>query len=73
MYGSYASGQQREHSDIDVAVVVNKLDQDFFSYAPLLWRLRMDIDTLIEPLLFVKGKDESGFLSSIQKNGLKIY
>jgi hypothetical protein len=33
----------------------------------------MDIDTLIEPLLFVKGKDESGFLSSIQKNGLKIY
>jgi predicted nucleotidyltransferase len=73
LYGSYASGNQREHSDIDVAIVVNKIDQDFFSYSPLLWRLRMTIDTRIEPLLFLKGKDESGFLSGIQKNGLRIY
>lgn len=73
LYGSYVSGTQREHSDIDVAVVVNSLDKDFFTYAPLLWRLRMDIDTRIEPLLFEKGKDESGFLASIEKKGLKIY
>ncbi|MCY7410094.1 MAG: hypothetical protein LH473_07460 [Chitinophagales bacterium] len=53
--------------------MVNKIDTDFFSYAPLLWRLRMIIDTRIEPLLFEKGKDESGFLWSIEKNGLKIY
>ncbi|HUM45925.1 MAG TPA: nucleotidyltransferase domain-containing protein [Chitinophagales bacterium] len=73
LYGSYASGKQREHSDIDVAVVVNSIDKDFFTYAPLLWRLRMDIDTRIEPLLFEKGKDESGFLAGIEKEGLKIY
>ena len=73
LYGSYASGKQREHSDIDIAVVVNSIDKDFFVYAPLLWRLRMNIDTRIEPLLFEKGKNESGFLASIEKEGLKIY
>ncbi|MEO6166833.1 MAG: nucleotidyltransferase domain-containing protein [Chitinophagales bacterium] len=73
LYGSYASGNQHEHSDIDVAVIVNRIEKDFFTYAPLLWRLRMDIDTRIEPLLFEKGKDASGFLKYIEKEGLKIY
>jgi hypothetical protein len=33
----------------------------------------MDIDTRIEPLLFEKGKDESGFLANIEKEGLKSW
>lgn len=72
LFGSYAKGNQREDSDIDVAVIVNSIDKDFFSYAPLLWRLRRNIDDRIEPILIDKHHDESGFLSEILKTGLII-
>lgn len=72
LFGSYASGNNREDSDIDVAIVVNSIDSDFFSYAPLLWKLRREIDDRIEPILIEKSKDESGFLNEILKTGLII-
>ena len=34
LYGSYAKGDVREGSDVDVAVVVNKISGDFFSTRP---------------------------------------
>ena len=72
LFGSYANGNQKEDSDIDVAVVVNSIDLDFFTYAPLLWKLRREIDDRIEPILIEKNKDESGFLKEIFKTGLII-
>jgi predicted nucleotidyltransferase len=72
LFGSYAKGNQKDDSDIDVAVVVNSITQDFFSYAPLLWKLRREIDDRIEPILIEKNKDESGFLKEILKTGLII-
>ncbi len=72
LFGSYARGNQHSDSDIDVAVVVNSLSTDFFTYAPLLWKLRQEIDFRIEPVLLVNGKDESGFLQEIIDTGLQI-
>lgn len=72
LFGSYARGSQKEDSDIDVAIVVNSITQDFFSYAPLLWKLRREIDDRIEPILIEKNKDESGFLNEILKTGYII-
>jgi len=72
LFGSYAKGNQKDDSDIDVAVVVNSITQDFFSYAPLLWKLRREIDDRIEPILIEKNKDESGFLNEILKKGIII-
>jgi len=72
LFGSYAKDKQRPDSDIDVAVVVNSLKTDFFSYAPLLWKLRLEVDERIEPVLFVNGQDDSGFLQNILKYGLII-
>jgi predicted nucleotidyltransferase len=72
LFGSYARGNQSEDSDIDVAVVVNSIDLDFFAYAPLLWKLRREIDDRIEPVLIEKSKDESGFLEDILKTGVVI-
>ena len=72
LFGSYAKDNQRPDSDIDVAVVVNSLKTDFFSYAPLLWKLRLEVDERIEPVLFVNGQDDSGFLQNILKDGLII-
>jgi predicted nucleotidyltransferase len=72
LFGSYAKGNQKDDSDIDVAIVVNSITQDFFSYAPLLWKLRREIDDRIEPILIEKNKDESGFLKEILKTGFII-
>ena len=72
LFGSYANGNQKEESDIDVAIVVDSITQDFFSYAPLLWKLRREIDDRIEPILIEKNKDDSGFLKEILKTGLII-
>ncbi len=72
LFGSYATGNQHTDSDIDVAIVVNSIETDFFSYAPLLWKLRQQIDDRIEPVLLINGKDESGFLNEILRTGLVI-
>lgn len=72
LFGSYTRNMQREDSDIDVAIVVNTINQDYFSYAPLLWKLRREIDDRIEPILIDKNHDESGFLRDIMQTGLII-
>jgi len=72
LYGSFAKGNPHEDSDIDVAIIVNKIEGDFFYYAPIPWRLRREIDNRIEPVLLEKGKDPSGFLEEIMKTGIEI-
>jgi predicted nucleotidyltransferase len=72
LFGSYAHGDQKTDSDIDVAIVVNNVDGDFFSYAPLLWKLRREIDDRIEPVLFDRNRDSSGFLQEIINTGIEI-
>jgi predicted nucleotidyltransferase len=72
LYGSYAKGTNNTHSDIDVAIVVNHLDGDYFTTTPLLWKLRRQIDDRIEPVIFEKGIDQSGFLAEIKKYGIEI-
>ena len=73
LFGSYVTGTPREDSDIDVAIVVKKIQGDYFSVTPLLWRLRRQIDERIEPLLFQEGKDPSGFLKEIARTGILIH
>ena len=74
LFGSYAKGTAKPHSDIDVAVIVQKNTMDFFQYAPLLWKLSGMVDSLIEPVLFEEETDDkSGLLEDISKNGIVIY
>lgn len=56
LYGSYSKGTYTDDSDIDIAVVVEKLNDDFFADTPLLWKLRRKISTLIEPVLLTEDK-----------------
>ena len=71
LFGSYAKNTNRSDSDIDVAIVVNKLEGDFFTIQPLLWKLRRQVDDRIEPILIEKDNDYSGFLIEIQRNGIE--
>ena len=72
LFGSYATGNAREDSDVDVAIVVKTLTGDYFSTRPLLWKIRREVDDRIEPVLIEKTHDESGFLSEIMKTGVAI-
>ena len=72
LYGSYAKETNREDSDIDVAIIVNQLSEDYFSTTPLIWKLRRQIDDRIEPILIEKDNDKSGFLDEIRKHGIEI-
>ena len=38
LYGSYSKGNYREDSDIDIAVVVESLSDNYFDDTPLLWK-----------------------------------
>jgi uncharacterized protein len=74
LYGSYAKGSAREYSDIDVAVIVEKIDGDLWESKSKLFSLTHDIDVSIEPVLFeANANDPSGFLEEIQRTGEIIY
>ncbi len=72
LFGSYAKGTNREDSDIDVAIIVDRVEGDYFSVNPLLWKLRRQIDDRIEPILVERDFDDADFLGEIQKYGIEI-
>lgn len=51
LFGSYSKGYARADSDIDIAVVVPRVTGDYLSTAASLWRITMEVNTLIEPVL----------------------
>lgn len=69
LFGSYAKGTNKEESDIDVAVIVEKIDGSFLEKEAGLYKIRRNIDENIEPVLFEAGSDKSGFLDSILSSG----
>jgi len=73
LYGSYAKGNWTENSDIDVAVLVDKISDDFLEISTQLCKLTRKIDYRIESVLIEEGDDKSGFVSDINKHGIIIY
>lgn len=73
LYGSYAKGTAREDSDIDIAIILDTLGEDFLERAHQLFKLRRGIDSRIEPVLIGLDNDKSGFCEDILKTGKIIY
>lgn len=73
LYGSQVKGNSHEHSDIDIAVIVNDCGDDFLDSEAQLFRLRRNVDMRIEPILLDESKDSSGFIQRILKEGQIIY
>lgn len=71
LYGSYSKGNYREDSDIDIAVVVDSLSDNYFDDTPLLWKLRRRISNLIEPVLLIEDMDNPLY-RDITKTGILI-
>jgi len=72
LFGSYAKGTANKDSDIDVALIVNHFDGDYFDVIPPIWLLRENIDFRIEPHVIARDTDYSGFLDEIQRTGILI-
>lgn len=73
LFGSYAKGNNNKWSDIDIAIVVKKFDFDYFDAYQKLGRVSIKLDTRIEPIIIDQSRDFSGFLDSINKNGIIVY
>jgi predicted nucleotidyltransferase len=73
LFGSYAKGNPREESDIDVAVIFNGFDGNWLDAAARLWRLTENINYEIEPHLLDITQDKSGFVKHVIKTGEVIY
>ncbi len=72
LYGSWAKGMGRQDSDIDVAIVMEKIPDEYYDTIVILWHLRQSLDPVIEPVLFQRGRGRSGFLGQIEKTGALI-
>jgi uncharacterized protein len=76
LFGSYAKGSANKWSDIDVAVVSKKMNNKEWDEAEFqLWKLRMGIDTRIEPYgISPKDfRDEwNPIAHEIKKTGIRI-
>ena len=71
LYGSYSKGNYREDSDIDIAVVVESLNDNYFEDTTLLWKLRRKISNLIEPVLLIEDMNNPLYCD-IARTGILI-
>lgn len=71
LYGSYSKGNAKSGSDIDVAVVVPEVKDDFLKASTVLWSLTWDVNTLIEPVL-IDASHPSPLYEDILQTGVCI-
>ena len=75
LFGSYAKGTPRKESDIDVAVLSDKLKKDWNKNEELLWKFSVAVDPRLEPIGFTVDdfKDNSDpMVLEIKKTGVRI-
>ncbi|MBQ9641607.1 MAG: nucleotidyltransferase domain-containing protein [Bacteroidaceae bacterium] len=72
MFGSYAKDCPNEWSDIDVAVIVPKVDHEkWWDTAVSLGRARENISCYIEPILLESGED-SPIYREVMRTGVAV-
>jgi uncharacterized protein len=74
VFGSYAKGNMREDSDIDLAVVLKSL-RNIFATQVQLMKLRRDFDLRIEPHPFDESDFNSSnpFVNEILNTGIQVF
>ena len=75
LFGSHAKGKAHKWSDIDVAVVSDKMKRNRDKNRFLLWHIRREVDSAIEPHGFtVKDFEDINdpMVYEIKKTGIKI-
>jgi len=77
LFGSFINGTPHKDSDIDIAIVFNGFEGNWYETTTLLQRFRRGIDNHInsgiEPHLLDETRDRSGLLEYVMKTGEIIY
>ena len=73
MFGSYVNGSPHAASDIDIAIVFDKVEGDWLETWGRLIGLREGISYDIETHMLDETCNQSGFLDHIRKNGEVIF
>lgn len=76
LYGSYAGGQPKGYSDIDVAVVSNSFAKlDIFERQEILSRAHHNFDEPLEPIGLTPKqlKEKQGFAREIAERGITVF
>lgn len=73
LFGSYSKGTEKIDSDIDIAIIVDVLIEDYLVVSKQLYKLRRNISASIEPILIISSSDKSGFVDEILRRGIIIY
>lgn len=75
LFGSYARGNTHAGSDIDVAVISDKLKENYDTNRFALWNARMDVDVRIEPHGFTEddfNNNSDPLAYEIRKTGIRV-
>ena len=75
LFGSYAQGYAKEHSDIDVAIVSSAMSGVRFTDNVRLAKLRRSVDPRIEPWGFRPEdfNDDQMIPAEVLKTGIKLF
>ena len=75
LFGSYAKGNPKSYSDIDVCVVSPKLGKDFVSETVKLMGISQKVDMRIEPIPFSPERLNDPFdplAAEVRKYGISV-
>lgn len=77
LFGSYARGEQRPESDVDILIISREYDEDWQSWYRKLWELRFLVDARIEPTPVGEREfetdDTSIRIEMARREGIVIY
>jgi predicted nucleotidyltransferase len=73
MFGSYVDGHPNEYSDIDVAIVFDRVEGNWLETWSNLFGLREGISFDIEPHMLDETCNQMGFLEHIRNTGEVLY
>lgn len=76
LFGSYARGDAKELSDIDILVISEDFDRDRWSREDEMWELTLDADSRIQPIpvgvkQFIED-DSSVAIEMARREGIEI-
>ena len=71
LYGSYSKGTAGEESDIDVAVIVPQLHDDWLKLSTRLWVIAPKVNYLIEPVL-MEENEPSPLYQDVMRTGIAV-
>lgn len=73
LYGSWVKGYPDGESDIDIAVVFDRIEDDYLDLLTRIYQIASMVDVNIEPVVFENNHDPTGFLLNILEQGEVVY